>query len=157
MIYFWSKYNNIRMDFSDFSDFIGPIIFGLIAWLSNYFGKKKKQPKDIIESEKKKSDNNENFNAIFDDMTSNNDFFTISDENIIDEKTRIKIPDEIKLVDNKSEHIKEVKSEENVPIKKEKVKINKLKFKKITIKEKLKNRNSLKDAIILKEILDRKY
>ena len=157
MIYFWSKYNNIRMDFSDFSDFIGPIIFGLIAWLSNYFGKKKKQPKDIIESEKKKSDNNENFNAIFDDMTSNNDFFTISDENIIDEKTRIKIPDEIKLVDNKSEHIKEVKSEENVPIKKEKVKINKLKFKKITIKEKLKNKNSLKDAIILKEILDRKY
>lgn len=157
MIYFWSKYNNIRMDFSDFSDFIGPIIFGLIAWLSNYFGKKKKQPKDIIESEKKKSDNNENFNVIFDDMTSNNDFFTISDENIIDEKTRIKIPDEIKLVDKKSEHIKEVKSEENVPIKKEKVKINKLKFKKITIKEKLKNRNSLKDAIILKEILDRKY
>ena len=157
MIYFWSKYNNIRMDFSDFSDFIGPIIFGLIAWLSNYFGKKKKQPKDIIESEKKKSDNNENFNVIFDDMTSNNDFFTISDENIIDEKTRIKIPDEINLVEKKSELLKEVKSEENVPIKKEKVKINKLKFKKITIKEKLKNRNSLKDAIILKEILDRKY
>ncbi|GIR26978.1 MAG: hypothetical protein CM15mP41_1640 [Flammeovirgaceae bacterium] len=42
MIYFWSKYNNITMDFSDFSEFIGPIIFGLIAWLSNYFGKKKK-------------------------------------------------------------------------------------------------------------------
>ena len=34
------------MDFSDFSEFIGPIIFGLIAWLSNYFGKKKKPSKD---------------------------------------------------------------------------------------------------------------
>ena len=53
MIYFWSKYNNIRMDFSDFSEFIGPIIFGLIAWLSNYFGKKKKPSKNDPTIEKK--------------------------------------------------------------------------------------------------------
>ena len=27
------------MDFSDFAEFIGPLIFALIAWLSNYFNK----------------------------------------------------------------------------------------------------------------------
>lgn len=38
------------MDFSDFSEFIGPIIFGLIAWLSNYFGKKKSHLKMVNET-----------------------------------------------------------------------------------------------------------
>ena len=31
------------MDFPDLTEYIGPIVFGLIAWLSNYFGKKKKK------------------------------------------------------------------------------------------------------------------
>ena len=48
------------MDFSDFSEFIGPLIFALIAWLSNYFGKKKKQDeKQPVISDNKQKNNDE--------------------------------------------------------------------------------------------------
>ena len=66
MIYFWSKYNNITMDFSDFSEFIGPIIFGLIAWLSNYFGKKKKPSKDGQRDNINQNENEETKNRLVD-------------------------------------------------------------------------------------------
>ena len=36
------------MDFSDFQEFLGPLIFGLIAWLSTYFQKKKKKPNNAL-------------------------------------------------------------------------------------------------------------
>ena len=36
------------MDFSDFAEFIGPLIFALIAWLSNYFNKKKKTQAKLL-------------------------------------------------------------------------------------------------------------
>ena len=36
------------MDFSDFQEFLGPLIFGLIAWLSTYFQKKKKKPNNTL-------------------------------------------------------------------------------------------------------------
>ena len=42
------------MAFPDLTEYIGPIIFGLIAWLSNYFSKKKKS-NEQTEIEKKKS------------------------------------------------------------------------------------------------------
>ena len=42
------------MDFPDLTEYIGPIVFGLIAWLSNYFGKKKKpsEEKGIVKEKK---------------------------------------------------------------------------------------------------------
>ena len=42
------------MDFPDLTEYIGPIVFGLIAWLSNYFGNKKKpsEEKRIVEEKK---------------------------------------------------------------------------------------------------------
>ena len=44
------------MDFPDLTEYIGPIVFGLIAWLSNYFGKKKKpsEEKRIVEEKKRR-------------------------------------------------------------------------------------------------------
>ena len=56
------------MDFSDFSEFIGPIIFGLIAWLSNYFSKKKKPPKDGERDNINQNENDKTFQSIFDDF-----------------------------------------------------------------------------------------
>ena len=56
------------MDFSDFSEFIGPIIFGLIAWLSNYFSKKKKPSKDGMQDKENQNGNNKTFQSIFDDF-----------------------------------------------------------------------------------------
>ena len=157
MIYFWSKYNNIRMDFSDFSEFIGPLIFGLIAWLSNYFGKKKKQPKDVIEPVKEKTENNESFKAIFDDLLPENQIFTKPEENIIEDQIPINKPEKEIIEDSKFEDNKDAVPKENLSSENEVDKIHETKFKKKTIREKLKNKNSLKDAIIMKEILDRKY
>jgi len=153
MVYFWSKYNNIRMDFSDFSEFIGPIIFGLIAWLSNYFGKKKKQPKDVLDTDKKLNENKESFKTIFDNLIPEKEFISKSEENIIEDKSPIlNHPDEL-IKDYKINNVDPV---EDLSIEKEEIKYPKIKNKK-TIREKLKSRDSLKDAIIIKEILDRKY
>ena len=83
MIYFWSKYNNIKMDFSDFSEFIGPIIFGLIAWLSNYFGKKKKSSKDGQLDNINQNENEKTFQSIFDDFNKEKEVFSKQEENVI--------------------------------------------------------------------------
>ena len=52
------------MDFSDFSEFIGPLIFGIIAWLSSYFSKKKKPKQSSPDSLKNKSDLKSKFEQI---------------------------------------------------------------------------------------------
>ena len=44
------------MDFPDLTEYIGPIIFGLIAWLSNYFSKKKKPSDEEVLDKKKKEE-----------------------------------------------------------------------------------------------------
>ena len=156
MTYFWSKYNNITMDFSDFSEFIGPIIFGLIAWLSNYFGKKKKPSKDGVRDNDNQNENNKTFQSIFDDFNKEKEVFSKQEENVISDEVfaeREIIQEEVKETIKPKEIEKEPKiltktETDNKPISK---------IKKKSIREKLKNKNGLKEAIIMKEILDKKY
>jgi len=157
MIYFWSKYNNITMDFSDFSEFIGPIIFGLIAWLSNYFGKKKKPTKDGVRDKDNQNENNKTFQSIFDEFNMEKEVFSKQEENVISDEVfseREIVQEEVK---DQTIEPKEVEKESKILTKTETD--NKLisKIKKKSIREKLKNKNTLKEAIIMKEILDKKY
>ena len=160
MIYFWSKYNNIRMDFSDFSEFIGPIIFGLIAWLSNYFGKKKKPSKNDPTIEKKPSSFSNPFEKIFDEVNKVKEGVSDNNEEIILKEEIIKPTDQTNEIEKEKVIHKVYEEEEiNVPsYKRNKVKkTNKIVETKTSIRNKLKNKKGLKEAIILKEILDRKY
>ena len=148
------------MDFSDFAEFIGPLIFALIAWLSNYFNKKKKtqekQPNTI-----EKQPNNTNDLSI--DKIFKTAFQEINDDNKIDQK----IDENIELEsDEKIIEVKDEKAEKD-PIVNDKLSKKETSFKRkrvftkkpkeITLSKKLKNKKSLKEAIIMKEILDRKY
>ena len=145
------------MDFSDFSEFIGPIIFGLIAWLSNYFGKKKKSSKDGQRDNINQNENEKTFQSIFDDFNKEKEVFSKQEENVISDEVfaeREIIQEEVK---EQTIEPKEVEKElkiltntetDNKPISK---------IKKKSIREKLKNKNGLKEAIIMKEILDKKY
>lgn len=157
MIYFWSKYNNITMDFSDFSEFIGPIIFGLIAWLSNYFGKKKKSSKDGQRDNINQNENEKTFQSIFDDFNKEKEVFSKQEENVISDEVfaeREIIQEEVK---EQTIEPKEVEKEPKILTNTETDNKPISKIKKKSIREKLKNKNSLKEAIIMKEILDKKY
>ena len=55
------------MDFSDFSEFIGPLIFGIIAWLSSYFSKKKKPNQSSPDTLKNKADMKSKFEQLIQD------------------------------------------------------------------------------------------
>ena len=157
MIYFWSKYNNITMDFSDFSEFIGPIIFGLIAWLSNYFGKKKKPSKDGVRDNDNQNENNKTFQSIFDDFNKEKEVFSKQEENVISDEVfaeREIIQEEVK---EQTIEPKEVEKEPKIFTNTETDNKPISKIKKKSIREKLKNKNGLKEAIIMKEILDKKY
>ncbi len=156
MIYFWSKYNNITMDFSDFSEFIGPIIFGLIAWLSNYFSKKKKPSKDGVRDKYNQNENDKTFQSIFDDFNKEKEVFS-KEENVISDEVfaeREIIQEEVK---EQTIEPKEVEKEPKILTSTETNNKTISKIKKKSIREKLKNKNGLKDAIIMKEILDKKY
>ena len=157
MTYFWSKYNNITMDFSDFSEFIGPIIFGLIAWLSNYFGKKKKPSKEGIRDKDNQNGNNKTFQSIFDDFNKEKEVFSNQEENVISDE--VFAEKEIFQEEVKEQIIESKKVEKEPKILTKPKTDNKpiSKTKKNSIIEKLKNKNGLKDAIIMKEILDKKY
>jgi len=157
MIYFWSKYNNITMDFSDFSEFIGPIIFGLIAWLSNYFGKKKKPTKDGVRDKDNQNENNKTFQSIFDEFNMEKEVFSKQEENVISDEVfseREIVQEEVK---DQTMEPKEVEKESKILTKTETDNKPISKIKKKSIREKLKNKNTLKEAIIMKEILDKKY
>ena len=157
MIYFWSKYNNITMDFSDFSEFIGPIIFGLIAWLSNYFGKKKKPSKDVQRDNINQNENGKTFQSIFDDFNKEKEVFSKQEENVISDEVfaeREIIQEEVK---EQTIEPKEVEKEPKILTNTETDNKPISKIKKKSIREKLKNKNGLKEAIIMKEILDKKY
>jgi len=157
MNYFWSKYNNITMDFSDFSEFIGPIIFGLIAWLSNYFGKKKKSSKDGQRDNINQNENEKTFQSIFDDFNKEKEVFSKQEENVISDEVfaeREIIQEEVK---EQTIEPKEVKKEPKILTNTETDNKPISKIKKKSIREKLKNKSGLKEAIIMKEILDKKY
>jgi hypothetical protein len=142
------------MDFSDFSEFIGPLIFGIIAWLSSYFSKKKKSKQSSPDTLKNKADVKSKFEQII-------------QESFNPVRVEEKPLEEVEIVENNEEKESEdikinnddlVLSEQIVQpkIKKENVIV----FKESSLsklKGRLKNKDSLKEAVILKEILDRKY
>ena len=163
------------MDFPDLTEYIGPIVFGLIAWLSNYFGKKKKpsEEKGIVE-EKKEDTFTSEFNDLYKKIVSpeNNEtekiesemlpdeveFDTIDDlksplvEDVLPEQqmTKIKENDEIKDEQLQKKIEEDTEIIEPGDIKLEEKPVDK-------IRDKIKSKTGLKEAFILKEILDRKY
>jgi hypothetical protein len=162
------------MDFPDLTEYIGPIIFGLIAWLSNYFSKKKK-PSDGKEIDKKKHEESfpneikELYNKIVspekkDEVRDEINFSSEIKDPIIEKK----ITHEADLINTTEENINILNKEE---IEKDEVEIesktknkedNISKEKNIApksnnIRERIKSKNGLKEAFILKEILERKY
>lgn len=160
------------MDFPDLTEYIGPIIFGLIAWLSNYFSKKKK-PTEQTEIEKKKTNESlpneltEFYNKIIspekvDEVKDEINFSTELKKSIVEKE----IIDEVNITKNNDEDINSIIKEEitddsviessydtnkkDKPTKKTISKGN-------NIRDRIKSKNGLKEAFILKEILDRKY
>ena len=141
------------MDFSDFSEFIGPLIFGIIAWLSNYFSKKKKPKQSSPDSLENKPKIKSKFEQII-------------EENFKSVRVQEKPIEEVEIIEKEEDKVKEeIKVKEDLTISDKKVQP---KIKKVThtvieesslskLRGKLKNKESLKEAVILKEILDRKY
>ena len=163
------------MDFPDLTEYIGPIVFGLIAWLSNYFGKKKKpsEEKGIVE-EKKEDTFTSEFNDLYKKIVSpqNNEKEKIESEIIPDvvkedniniiktplvedvlpeqQITKIKEKDE-----EKDEQLQEKIEDDTEIIEPDNIKLEEKPVDKI--RDKIKSKTGLKEAFILKEILDRKY
>ncbi len=147
------------MDFSDFSEFIGPIIFGLIAWLSNYFGKKKKKDINTEEIADYKQENDIDFNQIFIEEDPSPEIIPEQES-----YTDINITEDIILEDNKiakfPKEISPLQKNEEVSIARTPLKrFNKKSSlsRAASIRKKLRDKSSIKEAIIMKEILDRKY
>ena len=147
------------MDFSEFAEFLGPIIFALIAWFSSYFQKKKKK-----DSEKEKTPSD----SLIDDFNYKKTFSPELENDLTDFK--IKKSEDVTIVKEESEKedIYEVDKQEvnlkpKASIQEEKKKgfSNSLKYKsKVnakSLRKKLNNKDNLKEAFVLKEILDRKY
>ncbi len=148
------------MDFSDFAEFIGPLIFALIAWLSNYFNKKKKTQEKQPNTIEKQPNNNDDLSI---DKIFKTSFQEVKDDNKIDQHIDkdLDLEDDKKIeetIDEKRylEPINQNKLNKKETSINRKKKISKL-SKGITLSKKLKNKKSLKEAIIMKEILDRKY
>ena len=163
------------MDFPDLTEYIGPIVFGLIAWLSNYFGKKKKpsEEKGIVKEKKEDTFTNE-FNDLYKKIVSpeNNETEKIESEMLADEIedgtiedqktqlvedvlpeqqiTKIKEKDEIK-----DEQLQEKIEDDTEVIEPSDIKLEEKPVDKI--RDKIKSKTGLKEAFIIKEILDRKY
>lgn len=163
------------MDFPDLTEYIGPIVFGLIAWLSNYFGKKKKpsEEKGIVEEKKEDTftselndlykkivspENNETEKIESEMLPDEVEFDTIDDlksplvEDVLPEQkiTKIKEKDEIK-----DEQLQEKTEDGTEVIETSDIKLEEKPVEKI--RDKIKSKTGLKEAFILKEILDRKY
>ena len=163
------------MDFPDLTEYIGPIVFGLIAWLTNYFGKKKKpsEGNEIVKGKKEDvftSDLNDIYKKIV--SPENKEEEKVEPE-ILPDKEEDNITNEIKapLVEDispeqqKNEIIEKAEIPKEKPLEKleENTKIIEsrdieLEEKPVDkIKDKIKSKTGLKEAFILKEILDRKY
>ena len=159
------------MDYSNFEEFIGPLIFAIIAWLSNYFSKKKKPPSVTEITKKEKEESLNEFTELYENLVSPKDDkkkFN-SDEIILDkeEEEILDLNEPLPSIQDKSV-IKETKfssidKKEPPKVisdnKQERIikKTKKNKLNKNGIREKLKSKNGLKEAFILKEILDKKY
>ena len=142
------------MDFSDFSEFIGPLIFGIIAWLSNYFSKKKKPKESVSEKPKNQAGEKSAFEKmIFDNFKSARVEDNPLEEIEIIESSEDKVNEDIKIIKEE-----ELLTNQKVNPKNKTIPLAKTKESPLSkLKTKLKNKDSLKEAVILKEILDRKY
>ena len=137
------------MDFGDLIEYIGPLAFLLIAFLNNFFKKKKPIVKSIINkvnNEPKKE--NKNFEDLFLEVKKEINSVTLPKSEVVIEKTNI-IPEKIKDFNSESKNYEIHKSIINQP-----KKVNNYKK---SIKEKLRDKNNLKDAFVLKEILEKKF
>ena len=146
------------MDFSDFSEFIGPLIFALIAWLSNYFSKKKKQDENqpVVSDNKQKNNDESSIEKLFQST-----FKEINEDIEIESSNDLKLEKEFSESETKTfvrEEVSkpEISAVEEPEDKKPQIRENKQKSS-VSISSKLKDKKSLKEAIILKEILERKY
>lgn len=137
------------MDFGDLIEYLGPLAFLLIAFLNNFFKKKKPIVKSIINkvnNEPKKE--NKNFEDLFLEVKKEINSVTLPKSEVVIEKTNI-IPEKIKDFNSESKNDEIPKSIINQP-----KKVNNYKK---SIKEKLRDKNNLKDAFVLKEILEKKF
>ena len=146
------------MDFSDFSEFIGPLIFALIAWLSNYFGKKKKQDEKqpVVSDNKQKNIDESSIEKLFEST-----FKEINEDVETEASNDLKLEKEFSEPETKT-FVREEDTKPEISISEEsdnkKPQITKKQHNsKVTISSKLKDKRGLKEAIILKEILERKY
>ena len=148
---------NIRMDFSDFQEFLGPLIFGLIAWLSTYFQKKKKKPNNTLNPTTDETNKHSESSLISDMFLEKEDSLKLSKPRINEEKNLLDIKSDDSEYNKKlpPETAKE-KSNEKLKKRKKPVLINKTTVRD-NIRDKLKNKKTLKDAFVMKEILDRKF
>ncbi|MEC7894874.1 MAG: hypothetical protein VX458_00870 [Bacteroidota bacterium] len=144
------------MDFGELLEYLAPLAFLLIALFNSFFRKKKSKPiKSIkkVENQTKKG------------IKSFKDLMSVVKEEINAEKntyktTEEKISDDI-IIENEKEP-KESSSEEINDLDKNNEindlkKVNKFPNSKDSLIKKLKNKENIKDAIILKEILKRKF
>ena len=163
------------MDFPDLTEYIGPIIFGLIAWLSSYFGNKKK-PTEVNKKvgEKKEDTFTNQFNDFYEKIVEpenlENDnvkpeiLFNNKDSKGIDEIQKSKEED-VMLNESNLEINQDIKSPTITSQKKMTANVQdsgkdeiEIKQKSIVkIRKRIKTKEGLKEAFILKEILDRKY
>ena len=82
------------MDFSDFKEFLGPLIFGLIAWLSTYFQKKKNKPKNTLNPTPVEVNKDSDSSLISDLFLDANDSVKLSNPKIDEEKNVLEIESE---------------------------------------------------------------
>ena len=148
---------NIRMDFSDFQEFLGPLIFGLIAWLSTYFQKKKKKPNNTLNPTPIETKKDSESSLISDIFLEEEDSIKLYNPKIKEEKNVLDIEsDDSEDNQNLQPEITKEKSNEKLK-KREKPVFIKKTIVRDNIRDKLKNKKTLKDAFVMKEILDRKF
>ena len=161
------------MDFPDLTEYIGPIIFGLIAWLSNYFSKKKK-PSDgeVLDKKKKEESFSNDLSELYNKITSPEKVEEVREEinvypeikdpiikkEILDETISVNTAEvETDLINKEKEETDEAIIESINDKKKIDESRKKTTNSRNNIRDKIKSKNGLKEAFILKEILDRKY
>ena len=144
------------MDFSDFQEFLGPLIFGLIAWLSTYFQKKKKKPNNTLNPtpiETKKDSES----SLISDIFLEEDSIKLYNPKIKEEKNVLDIKSD-DSENNQNLPLETTKEKSNEKLKKQdKPVFIKKTILRDNIRDKLKNKKTLKDAFVMKEILDRKF
>ena len=144
------------MDFGGLLEYLAPLAFILIALFNSFLRKKKSNP---VKSNKK------NENQIKKEVKSFKNLISVVKEEINAEKNIYKKIEEKTMHDiiiEKPKELKKSSSEKIDNLDKDVLmndlkKVNKYPKSKITLIQKLKNKETIKDAIILKEILKRKF